>query len=186
MSTQRFHISKRPQLIDLNNDLTNFRLSFECTSIPPESEYRLHVATQADLDKTDMQSFPFKTVRGKMNGNIIADENKYDNYFLVVFADQEMDLDVTIDIVPIEPKTSPSQVDENSNPGHPPCLKALFPVGYWTPSTIFFWISFVVIISLLVYYLFVRKARSSSSETSHSHISPPTKSHSIIDDINDL
>lgn len=187
MSTQRFHINKRPQLIDLNNDLTNFRLTFECVSIPMESEYRLHVTTQAELDGTDIPSLPFKTVRGKMSGNIIADENKYDNYFLVVCADQEMDLDVNIDIVPIEPK---SNSVEETQPPSTPSLKTLssaFPAGYWTPSNIFFWVAFTVIISFLIYYLFIRKATTTLHEPmKSSHTKSSSQFHSIIDDINDL
>lgn len=190
MSTQRFHINKRPQLIDLNNDLTNFRLTFECVSIPMESEYRLHVTTQAELDGTDIPSLPFKTVRGKMSGNIIADENKYDNYFLVVCADQEMDLDVNIDIVPIEPK---SNSVEETQPPQTPSLKTLssaFPAGYWTPSNIFFWVAFTVIISFLIYYLFIRKATTTlhhpDEPLKSSHTKSSSQFHSIIDDINDL
>lgn len=190
MSTQRFHINKRPQLIDLNNDLTNFKLSFECVSIPMDSEYKLHVTTQVELDKTDIPSLPFKTVRGRMSGNIIADENKYDNYFLVVFADQDMDLDVNIDIVPIEPKT----VEETASQQMPPSFKSIssaFPTGYWTPSNIFFWVASILIIFFLIYYLFIRKGTTSVHYSEEPMKTSYTKSsssqvHSIIDDINDL
>lgn len=194
MSAQRYRINSRPQLIDLNNDLTNFKLNFQCTTIPPNADFNLYVATQTELDKTDISALPFKNVTGEMGGNIIADEDIYENYFLIVSSESEIELDVMINIVAIEPKskklsdteTVGGDLDKKSN------KKNFHTTAFsWTPSNIVFWVVFSLIVLFLIYYLFYRKSSTVSMKPSFvatdgggGNVSK--SSHSIIDDINDL
>jgi hypothetical protein len=98
----KLKIGKRHQLIDLNKDNTNFRLHFECTSNPPDQSYQICVASQSDLDEMEISNLPYKDVIGTMSGNIVADKNKYENYFVVLRADQDCDVVVGIDLEPME------------------------------------------------------------------------------------
>lgn len=115
----KLKIGKRHQLIDLNKDNTNFRLHFECISNPPDQSYQLCVASQSDLDEMEISNLPYKDVIGTMSGNIVADKNKYENYFVVLRADQDCDVVVGIDLEPMElleleePTTEPQKKEYN-------------------------------------------------------------------------
>ena len=98
----KLKIGKRHQLVDLNRDNTNFRLHFECTSIPADQSFQLCVASQTDLDNMEIANLPFKDVIGTMSGDIVADKNQYENYFVVLRADQECEVVVGIDLEPME------------------------------------------------------------------------------------
>lgn len=82
--TQIYPLTKRPQLIDLNGENVNFKLNFNVKSINPEHEFHAIVLTQEQLDSVDINKIEMKHAKGKINGNIIANNNKYQNYFLVL------------------------------------------------------------------------------------------------------
>lgn len=195
-TTNRYRINRQPRLIDLNGELANFSISFECASFPPQVTYKMYIATQTELDMKELDALPFKVVNGRASGNIIADEDKYDNYFLVLCSDTEIDVDVQLDIRPIEPKSNAtiSQPTPPSTQQVSSSSTMLDLQGGWTPSKIFFWVAFVLIIALLVYYLFFKNAGSSSSSSSVTTVRPRDNSNnhssrgsaSVIDDINDL
>jgi hypothetical protein len=194
-SVQRYQVGKRPQLIDLNNDLTNFSLTFDCKANPPTTDYKLHVTTQTELDKVDISSLPFKIVRGQIGGNIVADEDRYDNYYLVVQSEeQDVELEIRIDIQPVEAKTKTSNSDVNEDIAS--TSSPLLSNDKWNPSNILFWSVFALIVIFLIYYLFFRTG--SKNVTNHveelpipsrgkGSVPPTVKNyHSVIDDINDL
>lgn len=111
---QKYRATARHQLIDLNKDNTNFQLRFECRAIEPSSVFQICVTNQEELDTKDMADMPLKDVTdGEISGNILADTNEYQNYFLVLRADKECDVVVTIDLESIpyverEPSETPS------------------------------------------------------------------------------
>jgi hypothetical protein len=179
MTTQRYRVNKQPRLIDLNNDLTNFKLTFSCSSFPENAIYKIHVATQTELDVQEIDSLPFREITGKVNGDVIADENKYDNYFLILCSEQEIEVDVSIDIEMVEPKM-------NINPTQPPQENVILSNSYWTPSTIFFWVAFSLIILFLIYFLFIRKQSKKSLVEDSSSREGHITNYSLVDDINDL
>jgi hypothetical protein len=111
-------IGKRHQLIDLNRDNTNFRLHFQCVSNPPDQPYQLCVASQTDLDSMEISNLPFKDVVGTMSGNIVADKNKYENYFIVLQADQECDVVVAVDLEPMELVNEPLVMEKEKVVAH--------------------------------------------------------------------
>lgn len=178
MTTQRYRVNKQPRLIDLNNDLTNFKLTFSCSSFPENAIYKVHVATQTELDVQEIDSLPFREITGKVNGDVIADENKYDNYFLILCSEQEIEVDVSIDIDMVEPKMNinPTQPQEN----------VILSNSYWTPSTIFFWVAFSLIILFLIYFIFIRKQSKKSLVEDSSSREGHITNYSLVDDINDL
>lgn len=103
--SQIYPLTKRPQLIDLNGESVNFRLEFQVKAIKPENEFQAIVLTQDQLDSVDLNKIEMKQAKGKINGNITANNNKYQNYFLVLkkkeeFPDHEVEVDIHIDQIP--------------------------------------------------------------------------------------
>jgi hypothetical protein len=103
--SQIYPLTKRPQLIDLNGEHVNFRLEFQVKAIKPENEFQAIVLTQEQLDSVDLNKIEMKQAKGKINGNITANNNKYQNYFLVLkkkeeFPDHEVEVDIHLDQIP--------------------------------------------------------------------------------------
>jgi len=104
--TQIYPLTKRPQLIDLNGENVNFKLDFQVKAINPEHEFQAIVLTQEQLDSTDINKLEMKQAKGVISGNIVANNNKYQNYFLVLKkTDNTPEFNVQVDIVlePVEP-----------------------------------------------------------------------------------
>lgn len=119
--TQIYPLTKRPQLIDLNGENVNFKLDFQVKAINPEHEFQAIVLTQEQLDSTDINKIEMKQAKGVISGNIVANNNKYQNYFLVLKkTDNTPEFNVQVDIVlePVEPviekpiEFTPTQNDE--------------------------------------------------------------------------
>lgn len=85
LEKQKYLLSSRPQLIDLNKNFKNFRLQFQVTAIDPTQEFQALVMNQEQLDtNTDLNAIEMKIAKGKIGGNIVADNDKYQNYFLIL------------------------------------------------------------------------------------------------------
>jgi hypothetical protein len=103
--SQIYPLTKRPQLIDLNGEHVNFRLEFQVKAVKPENEFQAIVLTQDQLDSVDLNKIEMKQAKGKINGNITANNNKYQNYFLVLkkkeeFPDHEVEVNIHLDQIP--------------------------------------------------------------------------------------
>lgn len=104
---QTYKVSRRPQLIDLNKDHTNFTLRFECHG-DPSLPYQVCVTNQTELDTKDIADLQMKAVEGgSISGTIVADSNVYQNYFIVLRSEQDMDVVVAVDIEPMEVNSAP-------------------------------------------------------------------------------
>jgi hypothetical protein len=93
---QTYHVDKTQQLIDLNDDFTNFDLTFTVTSADNSDFYALVV----DMNVLNSGNpLDFKLAHGSISGNIISDNNVYQNLFLALkAADTPCDCEVTIEI----------------------------------------------------------------------------------------
>lgn len=109
-----YSLTNRQQLVDLNGEMTNFNLTFTVTSKKNES-FDVLVVDQTTLD--NQPKLDFKRANGTISGNIIADKNVYQNYFLCLKADKPCDVDVTIDLkeVPPQPQQPPQQQIQQSD-----------------------------------------------------------------------
>ena len=107
MTTQNsYSLTNRQHLVDLNGEMTNFNLTFTVTSKNNES-FDVLVVDQTTLD--NQPKLDFKRANGTISGNIIADKNVYQNYFLCLKADKPCDVTVTIDLKEIPPQLPPPQ-----------------------------------------------------------------------------
>jgi len=86
MTTKTFdiEINSKHQLLDLNNDLVNFDLNFKVTA-ENETEFQGLVLSKDELDKfPDLNDIEMKSAPGYLKGNINANDNEYQNYFLIL------------------------------------------------------------------------------------------------------
>ena len=109
-----YNLSKIKQLIDLNGDSTNFDIQFRVKE-KNNKPFDILVVDQTTLDNSpDLQ---YKKANGQMSGSMIQDKNVYQNYFIVLKADEPCECDVEI-IKKELPKTR-SQASSSSSSGYP-------------------------------------------------------------------
>jgi hypothetical protein len=102
-----YPITKRHQLIDLNGENVNFKLEFMVKSVKENHEFNAIVLTQEQLDSVDLNKIEMKEAKNKISGNITANNNKYQNYFLVLKKKDvdnlpDFDVEVTINLEKME------------------------------------------------------------------------------------
>ena len=85
LEKQIYELGSRPQLIDLNKNYKKFRLQFQVVSVELNEEFQALVMNQEQVENTpDLNKIEMKIAQGKIGGNIVADNDKYQNYYLVM------------------------------------------------------------------------------------------------------
>ena len=116
-TTQTYQVDKTRKLIDLNGDSINFEATFRVKSRNGEL-FDLIAVDQTTLDNEP--NLQFQKVKGEISGTINHNKNEYQNYFLVLRADNPCTCDVEINKRDL-PKTeftskqlrSPEENEEN-------------------------------------------------------------------------
>lgn len=114
---QTISVGSRQQLIDLNGETVNFDLTFTATS-KNGAPFDIVVVDQTTLDNTP--DLEFKHANGTISGNLLADKNVYQNYFLCIKAEQPCEVDITIDKKDIRPNLEQQQMVTPPPPLAPP------------------------------------------------------------------
>ncbi len=110
----KYQISPIRTLIDLNKDLTNFHLTFQVSS-EKSKPFQILVIDQPTLDKTDKLEYETVTT-GYLSGEVKADSNVYKSYYMLLRADEPTEVEVRVDITPLEAiKDSASLHTNNTN-----------------------------------------------------------------------
>jgi len=125
---QKYVLSHRHQLIDLNKTFKNFKLQFQVVATEPNTDFHAIVLNQEQLDgTTDLQNVEMKLAKGRIGGTIVADNDKYQNYFLVlksIHAQDNTEVELTTTLEEVEPKAAPplseEQVKETYTAAPPP------------------------------------------------------------------
>lgn len=119
ITNKTYSIGKIKQLIDLNGDSINFDIQFKVTSKNKEP-FDMLVVDQTTLDNNPTLEYK-KVDKGEISGNIVHDKNIYQNYFIILKADNLCECNVEI-IKKELPKTaiveslpSKSIVDKTNN-----------------------------------------------------------------------
>lgn len=94
-----YNCSNMNQLIDLNGQYTNFRVKFDLRSVNGEP-FKAVIADQSILDSGDDMSFR-EAPTGELLGEMVADNNVYQNYFLVLKSDTPVEVNVHISFEPL-------------------------------------------------------------------------------------
>jgi len=174
VTKQKYNLSGRHQLIDLNQEFINFKLDFQVTSAD-DTHFHAVVIEQEQLDsKLDLKNLDMKIAKGKIGGTIVADKNVYNNYFLVLKSVDdkpvEVELEVNIEEVAPAPTPTPTPVVENFQPSESPQPK---PVPFYRTSWFALLIVGIVLGGLLYYYLFyIKKPIAVTTDVTNSIESP--------------
>lgn len=148
-----YSVSNVKQLIDLNGDSTNFDIKFRVSSHNHEP-FDILVVDQTTLDNNPNLQYK-KADKGEISGDLKHENNVYQNYFLILRADNPCNCDVEITKkelpkaqkpVPQQPPVQPQQ-NHRALPGPPKSdgfnwMKILLVVGVVTAGGIlFYWLS---------------------------------------------
>lgn len=102
----RLVLESRHQLIDLNKEYVNCEITFECKAADASKDFEILVINQDQLDNVDLTNLEMKRTRGGfISGVIVADEDRYQNYFLILRSGDgnPVDVDLDLKICPIAP-----------------------------------------------------------------------------------
>jgi len=152
------------QLIDLNQDLTNFKLEFTIVS-ENNTPFNAVVASQAKLDSGE--PLEFKNVEnGSISGNIIADNGVKQNYYLVLKTEipTKCKLEINIEEIPMNEKHNQQQEMKNNTEFE----RYMHAHGGKSVETSFFSSKTFLLLSILVgglvmYYLFYGKQNNTNA-----------------------
>ena len=156
-------VTSGQQLIDLNEETTNFDLTFTAKSLD-NSHFDVLVVDQTTLDNNP--KLEFKRAKGVISGNIISDKNVYQNYFLCLKSEKPCDVEIVINKKEIQPRPKePIKPVFNNPPPHPPPPPTLPPpINSPSKTSKTNWkLIFIVIIILgasgAAYYIYNKKKR---------------------------
>lgn len=109
-------ITSKPQLIDLNDSEKNFQIKFKVLT-ENEEDFLAIVLNKEELDKySDLNEVEMKKSPGIIKGTLECNENKTENYFLVVKKEGgPCNATVEIDINEIEKFVEIDEQDYNSD-----------------------------------------------------------------------
>ena len=113
MSKKVYKTSRVQQLIDLNEDLTNFKLRFNLTSKNNE-EFDMAIADQYTIDNSP-EEIVFKKVKNTISGTIVSDKNVFQNHFLILKSSGENPAEVEVLINKQEISPNPESLQEQEN-----------------------------------------------------------------------
>lgn len=169
-----YQLNERHQLIDLNQKLVNFKLEFKVESEPQGQEFNAIVMNQNQINEYErLDQIEMKVAPGKIGGTIIADNNKYQNYFLILKSINKNSVNVNVftNIQEIEPKiideepTTSYPVDESYQTTNESPSEPLEQVPMYKKP--WFWLVITVAIAVLGYlcydYIMNRRMRANTS-----------------------
>jgi len=102
MIKKSLNLSTTNQLVDLNENSINFDLTFKVVSENNKPFY-FTIVDQEMLDVNKDLDFR-KVENGVISANIIASKNVYQNYFICLKADEDVNVQVFIDKKEIQPE----------------------------------------------------------------------------------
>ena len=171
MSKKAYFLSDRPQLIDLNGNHVNFVVEFQVKAKEPGTTFQTIVLTQEQLDSLDLEKIEMKQAKEQIGGTITANNDKYQNYFLILRKSTETqdsnptEVEVMIQIKDTPPVVSPSILNKESSPATLTSEDSI-------PSTViplykkpWFWVFLLVIVAFgsLYYYYYIYKTKEHKS-----------------------
>jgi hypothetical protein len=147
------------QLIDINGDAINFNAKFTLTSTNGE-EFDMLIVDQTMLD--NQKDLQYKKVsEGTISGKIELDKNVYQNYFIILRSDKQIDINVELDFERL-PDRMPTreQFNPQAQPQPPPPPP---------PKKSRLWMKILIGVAVisaivLIYFLFFHKKGESEVE----------------------
>jgi len=109
-TNKTYTIGKVKQLVDLNGDATNFKIVFNVRS-KDNKPFDAVIIDQQNLDKNE--TLQFKQAPGILSGEILADKNAYQNYYLALRSNEPLEVSVQLqferlpDFIPLQQDDQP-------------------------------------------------------------------------------
>lgn len=161
-----YFLSKVKQLIDLNDDSTNFDLSFKVTC-HDDTPFKVLVVDQTTLDNSE--ELNYKETKNSISGNIVADKNVYQNYFLILKAEKacKVDVELTKKDLPLTPivNVQEEQPINNQAINNQPIVRQMIPPTHepfnWKKIGL---IVIIVIIGAGLLWYFYKKGQEKTDE----------------------
>ena len=155
-----YTLGRHNQLIDLNDDLVNFHLTFDVKSVEGKP-FKLSVVNQKTLDTNPDIQFN-DAPDGEIGGEVSNDNGVYENYFLILksMGDEQNDVVVTIVADKIPQKTQPpvkTPTLPKPQPHQPPKSKSMF-----TLKNFLYLCIIVLVVGLGVWYFWGGRATTTS------------------------
>jgi len=116
ITTNRYNVSSVQQMIDLNGDAKNFKLKFTCRAENESTPFYVLVMTQAQLDNPDSKNLNYKKVNGSITGEIHADKNIYQNYFLLIRSPEDCKIEIVSNFEKLPDNIPPEQQRKSRKP----------------------------------------------------------------------
>lgn len=151
MKNFEIEITKKPQLINLNDSEKNFEIKFKVVS-ENEKEFLAIVLNKEDLDKySDLDELEMKKSPGIIKGTLQCNDDKTENYFLVLKKEGEpCKATVEIDINEIEKFEEIDQFASSQQPVKDNSVAVIF-------NKYFYHILGFLIVVSLIYYFYSKK-----------------------------
>jgi hypothetical protein len=190
---QKYVLAQRHQLIDLNKTFKNFKLQFQVVSTDPAKEFHAIVLNQEQLDASDLGTVEMKVAKGRIGGTIVADNDKYQNYFLVlksIHPQDNIEVEVSTSIDEVEPKAK--EEEEYSSPSEEatpsPITPTSAPVQEKSPlqvllSNPWFWVAIAVIAAGSYYYFYMYKPLLSNTVEAAPSLELPSEGGDLLEEV---
>jgi hypothetical protein len=152
-----YTISTIKQLIDINKNTVNFKCNFAIVSTDSKP-FQAIVVTQSILDTSDKLDFE-QVTDGNFSGEILVNQNIYDNYFIVMKAAEPTSVEVVIDFEALPdyiPQGKGVELEKSS----------------WTPANkkhIMMFIGTIILLAIIWYYY---SRQETSNKPSSSPLAP--------------
>ena len=150
ITKKTYKIGKLQQLIDLNQDSTNFKAEFKVAAKDQDKIFNVLIANQSQLDDPNIINLEFKEAKGQIGGSIMADKNIFQNYFVILKSndDQEVDLEITLEPLPDNIPQPPNPNTQVQQLPSPPQKTSFLKSKY------FVWILVGIIGLVLLYFIY--------------------------------
>ena len=195
-TTSKYNISNIKQLIDLNGKAVNFLVNFKAVSLSNENFDAL-VVTQEMLDSNE--PLTYQKAQGEISGQIKNDNSIYNNYFLCIKSDKPNEIEVSINIQPIQPSQPQQQVQQQVQQQQQPLRRPMeenfnddenddrIVIRKPKDLTFYYILGGVFLAALIIgfgiYYYMKKQAETSSSSSSSSSSTVIPQLQSKVDDM---
>ena len=181
MKKFEIEITKKAQLIDLNDSNKNFEIKFKVVA-QNEEEFLAIVLNKEELDKySDLDELEMKKSPGVIKGTLECNEDKRENYFLVVKKDgNPCKATVEIDMNEIEKFVDIDQYSSNQQPSKDNSVSVILNKYFYHI------LGFLIVVSLLYYFYSKNNVKSevppisTSSSSGNITIPPPAPAPSSV------
>jgi hypothetical protein len=146
--TKTYTLSKVQQLVDLNNDVVNFRLKFHIES-KEGKPFQAVVVSQSQLDSDE--DIQFQNVDSVISGDVENNNNVYQNYYILLKSDTPVTVNVTTLFEPL-PEYIEEETPQTPEPEEPK-------TNFDSLKTIIL----IAIVACVLYMLYTRSGSISST-----------------------